>query len=174
VQKTKMKSLGIFFTAFVFCSLAFSHTGEIRGRFQPDPSKSDDWNLGAMLAKTSLKCAQCHGKREKPNEFNVNATLSGWHGTNITQNKKNGIGSWTIQDLEYYFETGMKPNGDFSGGEMGEFLAKTKTLSKSERHALAVYIKSLPAAETTREPSMHKQKVPQERDPELINNNVDR
>lgn len=130
---------------------AHSHGGGAKGVFEFDANKSMEWNIGGQLTTEEFHCARCHAPRSAadPESFDVSGVLSGFHGPNITQDPNTGIGEWSIEDIEFFLMTGGTPDGDFVGGEMGDIIKKTNVLSSSERHAMAVYLKSLaPAANT--------------------------
>src|SRR5271165_1928367 len=53
------------------------------GRFEPDPSKSDEWNRGAYLAKGLSHCGACHTPRntlgaEKSGDAYAGAVVDNW------------------------------------------------------------------------------------------------
>ena len=65
---------------------------------------------------------------------------------NITPHRENGIGDWSARDIEYFLDIGMLPDGDFTGGAMGDVIEdNTSRLTREDRLAIATYIKSLPA-----------------------------
>jgi hypothetical protein len=132
---------------------SLAHGGDATGSFRFDPDQSMDWNAGGMLITENkdFKCARCHAPRESgSNTYDVMGTLSGNHGPNITQDRESGIGSWTLEQIEMFLVNGQNPyTGDFVGGEMGEVIRWTNTLSRTERYQMAVYLKSLPPVAST-------------------------
>jgi hypothetical protein len=66
---------------------------------------------------------------------------------NITPDREHGTGRWSVGDIEYYLDSGMKPDGDFVGGAMGEVIDySTSAMTAADRSAIAQYLKTLPAA----------------------------
>jgi hypothetical protein len=67
---------------------------------------------------------------------------------NITQHRVDGIGRWSISDIEYFLDIGMLPDGDFSGSSMGDVIEdNTSKLTPGDRLAIASYLKSVPSRE---------------------------
>jgi hypothetical protein len=64
----------------------------------------------------------------------------------ITPDRDNGIGRWSASDIDYFLETGMLPDGDFTGGSMGAVIEdNTSHLTREDRRAIAAYLRSLKA-----------------------------
>lgn len=125
------------------------------GRFEPDIGKSDEWNRGAYLVRHLGHCGECHtprstlGALETDQELAGNPDLSEDGGApNITSDPKNGIGRWSVSDIDYFLDIGMLPDGDFTGGSMGPVIEdNTSHLTREDRRAIATYLKSVPPAE---------------------------
>src|SRR3989440_2027687 len=119
--------------------------------FQPDASKSAQWNRGAYLVNGPGHCAECHSPRNilggiKRGQRFAGApeqTGDGWV-PNITQK---GLGAWSERDIAYLLETGDTPDGDSVGGDMTKVVRNTSQLDPQDRAAIATYIKSLPPVE---------------------------
>jgi mono/diheme cytochrome c family protein len=124
--------------------------------FEPDPSKSAQWNRGAYLVNGPGHCAECHSPRNalggivQSQRFagGPNPEGEGWV-PNITQQ---GLKDYSEKDIEYLLETGNTPEGDSVGGAMAPVIRNLAQLTPEDRHAMAVYIKSLPAVEGPRKP----------------------
>jgi hypothetical protein len=52
---------------------------------------------------------------------------------------------WSVKDIENLLTTGEMPDGDSIGDPMAEVVKNTAQLSPDDRHAIAVYVKSLKA-----------------------------
>jgi len=53
-----------------------------------------------------------------------------------------GIGKWSVSDVEYFLDVGMLPDGDFVGGSMSDVTDNnTAKLTAEDRLAIAVYLK---------------------------------
>ena len=119
--------------------------------FKPDPAQSAQWNRGAYLVNGPGHCAECHSPRnalggiESGMRFTGGPAPDGQGGVpNITQFK---LKDWSVADIADMLDTGMTPDADSVGGSMVDVVRNTSQLSKADREAMAVYIKSLPAVE---------------------------
>ena len=63
---------------------------------------------------------------------------------NINSDVKTGIGSWSIADIEQLLKTGITPETDSIGSGMKAVVQGTSKLTDADRHAMAVYLKSIP------------------------------
>ncbi len=141
------------------------------GPFSPQTEKSPIWNRGAYLVKAVGHCGECHTPRNLLGGLKASQELAGNpHGVddaeipNITPDKKTGIGAWSENDIAYYLETGMAPDGDFAGDAMAEVIDNsTSYLTQDDRRAIAVYLKSLPAIETKKHVHNHEEKKPKKK-----------
>ena len=122
--------------------------------FRPDPAKDAEWNRGAYLVNGPGHCAECHSPRNllggivAGQRFTGGPRLGGQGFVpNITQAK---LGSWSVEDFVELLDSGMTPGFNEVSGEMGAVIKSTSQLPEADRKAMAVYLKSLPPAETTR------------------------
>lgn len=121
------------------------------GRFTPDPDESDQWNRGAYLVRHLGHCGECHTPRNRFGKLLQDQELAGnvdgpdgEKMPNIT-GAEDGIGDWSMRDVEYFLDIGMLPDGDFTGGSMGPVIEdNTSHLTQDDRLAIATYLKSLP------------------------------
>jgi mono/diheme cytochrome c family protein len=142
----------LFSAARPLLSLALLVTGFAGLPWRPAPDRDTVWNRGAYLVATLGRCGDCHtpqdwlGQPDTSRAFS--GTPSGHDGKkvpNITQDPQSGIGSWSETEIEALLKTGQTPDFDFVGGAMADVVKGTARLSESDRHAIAVYLKSLPA-----------------------------
>ncbi|MFQ5982351.1 MAG: c-type cytochrome [Woeseiaceae bacterium] len=120
-------------------------------RFTPDASQTDQWNRGAYLVRHLAHCGECHTPRNNMGALQHDHELQGNPDgpddeaiPNITSNPDDGIGRWSSDDIEYFLDIGMLPDGDFVGSHMGAVIEhSTSKLSKEDRLAIASYLKSL-------------------------------
>jgi mono/diheme cytochrome c family protein len=116
--------------------------------YQPDTSRSPQWNRGAYLVNSLGHCAECHSPRNflggiiAAQRFagGPNPEGEGWV-PNITEK---GLGDWSEKDIAYLLETGLTPDSDSVGGSMVRVIKNTSELSAEDRAAIADYVKSLP------------------------------
>jgi mono/diheme cytochrome c family protein len=97
-------------------------------------------------------CGECHTPRDKLGAPISHLYLAGGElgakgatAPNITPDRATGIGTWSEDDLAYFFETGALPDGDYTGGMMAEVLDNgLKYLTAEDAHALIVFLRALP------------------------------
>jgi len=124
--------------------------------YQPDTSRSPQWNRGAYLVNSLGHCAECHSPRNflggiiAAQRFagGPNPEGEGWV-PNITQK---GLGDWSEKDIAYLLETGQTPDSDSVGGSMVRVIKNTSELSAQDRAAIANYVKSLPPVDGPAKP----------------------
>jgi mono/diheme cytochrome c family protein len=121
------------------------------GPFKPNPGRSAVWNRGAYLVTGLAHCGECHTPRNFLGAFEPSRFLAGTaHGPdgkpvpNITPDPETGIGNWTEDDIIGVLTDGHTPDLDYVGGAMAEVVKSTARLTDADRHAIAVYLKSLP------------------------------
>lgn len=120
-------------------------------RFAPDPARSKEWNRGAYLVRHLGHCAECHSPRRQLGALVQDRELAGNPDgpddspvPNITPDTKDGIGRWSLRDIEYFLDIGMEPDGDFTGGAMAPVIEdNTSQLTRADRLAIATYLKAL-------------------------------
>lgn len=119
-----------------------------KGPLQPVAGQSAEWNRGRYLAEAVAHCGECHTPRNALGGLDNSRAYAGEpHGPdkqktpNITPGGK--IGSWSVEDIAELLDSGMTPDGDYMGGEMATVVDGTAKLSTADKHAIAVYVKSL-------------------------------
>lgn len=125
--------------------------------FKPDARQSETFNRGAYLVEGPGHCAECHSRRNLLGGIVAGGRMAGGPNAegkgfvpNITQHPADGLGRWTLRDLELLLENGGTPAGGFVADEMEEVVQNTSRLSREDRHAMAVYLKQLPAIPSQR------------------------
>ncbi len=140
-------------------------------RFEPQPAQTAEWNRGAYLVQGLGHCGACHTPRTVLGGERESLSLTGgvyldeivdevvdgaivpldertvrtWSASNLTSSPS-GLGAWSLEDIAAYLKTGHSPRAS-AFGPMGKVIANsTSRLSEADVHAMAVYLKSLPAA----------------------------
>ena len=130
------------------------------GPLQPVAGQSSEWNRGRYLAEAVGHCQECHTPRNFMGVLQTNRAYSGnpkgadkQKAPNITSDPDSGIGKWNVDDIEALLESGQTPEMDYVGSGMGEVVKGTGALTPADRHALAIYIKSVPPIHTEKQPA---------------------
>lgn len=119
-------------------------------RFEPDPARSEKLNRGAYLVEGPGHCGECHSPRNLMGAIIEDQKFSGApdpEGKGIVPNitpHKSGIADWSEADIVTALETGLTPSFDSFGGTMVKVQENMAKLGKSDREAIAAYLKSLP------------------------------
>jgi len=122
--------------------------------FTPDPDVTDQVNRGAYLVAGPGHCSECHTTRNilggpVSDLAFAGAPEPGGKGTipNITPHKE-GIGSWTQDEISIALKTGFLPEYETFGGSMIAVQENMSKLSNDDLAAIAAYLKSLPPKPT--------------------------
>ncbi|HZE46299.1 MAG TPA: cytochrome c, partial [Xanthobacteraceae bacterium] len=124
-------------------------------RFEPDSSKSPEWNRGAYLAEALAHCGECHTPRNLGFALNNRrkfggAVTAGWRAFNISSDKATGVGGWRDDDLISYLSTGHAAGHGTASGPMGEAVDHSFSQFASEDiRAIVAYMRSVPAVAST-------------------------
>jgi mono/diheme cytochrome c family protein len=122
------------------------------GTFQPRSDQSVEWNRGAYLATALGHCAECHTPRNWLGGLKTTMAYAGSAdgpegelAPNITPDEATGIGKWSVADIVWFLQTGVKPDGDDAQGLMSVVIENGyKHLPETDLRAIAVYLRSLP------------------------------
>ena len=115
-----------------------------------DVADDKEWQRGAYLVRHLGHCGECHTRRNLFGALVVSAELAGSpkdstgrSAPDITNNRDSGVGAWSDEELAFFLEIGLKPNGDFVGGSMTAVVDKhTGKLSAADRAAIVRYLRS--------------------------------
>jgi alcohol dehydrogenase (quinone), cytochrome c subunit len=126
------------------------------GSYVAKPEHDAVWNRGAYLVQGLGHCGACHTPRgfafqEKAlDESNSNylggALLDAWLAANLRGDPRTGLGQWSQADLAEFLKTGHNRDGTAFGSMIDVVNNSTPYLSDDDINAIAVYLKSLPAA----------------------------
>jgi mono/diheme cytochrome c family protein len=126
------------------------------GPLQPVPGQSAEWNRGRYLVEAVAHCEECHtprnflGALDRAHAFAGNPHgPDGLKAPNVTPDPETGIGKWSVADIEALLQTGQTPDFDFVGAGMADVVRGTSQLIAADRHAIAIYLKSLPPQRAT-------------------------
>jgi mono/diheme cytochrome c family protein len=119
-------------------------------RFEPDTSKSPEWNRGAYLAEALAHCGECHTPRnlafalDNRRKF-AGAVTAGWRAFNISSDKATGVGAWSDEDLVSYLSIGHATGHGTASGPMGEAVDQSLSqLAPEDIQAVVAYLRTVP------------------------------
>jgi mono/diheme cytochrome c family protein len=123
------------------------------GRFVPDLHRSEEYNRGAYLVEGLGHCGACHTPM---NAFGANRTdkflqgnqISGWTAPNITNDPREGLGQWSVDEIVQYLKSGQSRTSIASGPMREVVEDSTSKMSDADLKAIAVYLKECGAAGT--------------------------
>jgi mono/diheme cytochrome c family protein len=127
------------------------------GEYKPDASQSAQWNRGAYLVEGLGHCADCHTPKnisQAPvaDEAFAGGKLDNWYAPNITSDKKEGIGTWSVKTIATYLKTGQAPGRGVVFGSMAQTVHDSLSkMTDADILAMATYIKTIPPKATYKE-----------------------
>jgi mono/diheme cytochrome c family protein len=123
-----------------------------RGNYQPDSSKSAEWNRGAYLVEGLAHCGSCHTPRngfgaERPNAQFAGGDVDNWHAYAINAQSPAPV-PWDAEALFAYLRNGWQPDHGAARGPMAEVVSNLSSVSASDVHAIATYMAGVFGAPT--------------------------
>jgi mono/diheme cytochrome c family protein len=120
------------------------------GGFEPDPSKSAEWNRGAYLVEGLGHCSMCHspinalgGSSESKAFEGGLIPMQNWYAPSLTSNREAGLGEWSLEEIDELLRTGISPRGAVYGPMAEVVFNSLQYLSDEDVRAMSVYLKSL-------------------------------
>lgn len=132
--------------------------------FEPDPTRTADWNQGAYLVRGLGHCAACHSPRDALGGIRQASALSGglmpgqgWYAPSLQAHSEAGVAQWSVQQVVDLLKTGVLHGVGGGVSVMGPMadvvFQSTQHLSDDDLHAMAVYLQSLPPSEPVAVPA---------------------
>jgi mono/diheme cytochrome c family protein len=124
------------------------------GEFKPVAGKSSAWNRGAYIVEGLAHCGLCHTPKnavggDETSQRLRGYALQGWFAPDITNDRRRGIGNWSIEDVVTYLKTGHNRFTAASGPMAEVVMDSTSKLTDEDLNAIAVYLKDQPVKNTT-------------------------
>jgi mono/diheme cytochrome c family protein len=120
------------------------------GEFEPDPTKSAEWNRGAYLVEGLGHCGMCHtainalGGSSQSQAFEGGLIpMQNWYAPSLTSNKEAGLGEWTIEEITDYLRKGASSRGAVYGPMAEVVYNSLQYLNDDDVRAMAIYLKGL-------------------------------
>lgn len=121
------------------------------GTYAPDPARSDAFNRGGYLVEGLGHCGACHTPMNMLGGNKASVAYQGnqiqdWWAPNITNDQKAGLGSWSVEEVTEYLQTGRNVHAAASGPMAEVVTYSTAKMPAEDVRAMAVYLKERGAA----------------------------
>ena len=115
-----------------------------RGTYQPDATKSAEWNRGAYLVEGLAHCGACHTPRNALGAERASASFAGgevdnWQAYALNAQSPSPV-PWDAAALFAYLHRGWHPDHGTARGPMAEVVNNLSQVSKSDVRAMAIYM----------------------------------
>jgi mono/diheme cytochrome c family protein len=115
-----------------------------RETFQPDDSKSAEWNRGAYLVEGLAHCGACHTPRNALGAERASAPFAGgdvdnWHAYAINAQSPSPV-PWDADALFMYLRDGWHPDHGVARGPMVQVVSNLSSVPESDIRAIATYM----------------------------------
>jgi mono/diheme cytochrome c family protein len=115
-----------------------------RNRYQPDPTKSAEWNRGAYLVEGLAHCGACHTPRNALGAERVSATFAGgdvdhWRAYALNTHSPSPV-PWDKDALYAYLREGFHPDHGTARGPMAEVVSNLSLVAPDDVRAIATYM----------------------------------
>ncbi|MDD1148105.1 cytochrome c [Pseudomonas sp. TNT2022 ID357] len=126
---------------------------------------------GAYLVEGLGHCGACHTPRaltmqekalsasEGSDFLSGSAPLEGWIAKSLRGDHKDGLGSWSEEQLVQFLKTGRSDRSAVFGGMSDVVVHSMQYMSEADLTAIARYLKSLPANDPKDQPHSYDQQV---------------
>jgi mono/diheme cytochrome c family protein len=126
--------------------------------FEPNSTKSAEWNRGAYLVQGLAHCGACHTPRNAFGAERTSAPFSGgeseyWSAYAINAQSPAPV-PWDAEALYAYLRNGWHPDHGTARGPMAQVVNNLSSVSASDVHAIATYMADVfgaPGPEPSRE-----------------------
>jgi mono/diheme cytochrome c family protein len=135
-----------------------------KGEFKPDPGQSAEWNRGAYLVEGLGHCSACHTPKNIAGGLKTGQKLEGgygenWYATSLTNDVRDGLGDWTLDDIVQYLKTGANAKAAATGPMAEVIENSTQHLNDADLRAIAAYLRSVPGRNEAKSPETDKQRL---------------
>jgi mono/diheme cytochrome c family protein len=122
------------------------------GSYQPDNTKSAEWNRGAYLVEGLAHCGACHTPRNALGAEKTQASFAGgdvdnWHAYAIN-NQSSAPVPWDAEALFQYLRHGWHPDHGVARGPMAEVVSNLSEVPEGDVRAIATYMAGVFGAPT--------------------------
>lgn len=120
--------------------------------YQPDASRSAEWNRGAYLVNGLGHCGACHtprnalGAEQGGRAYLAGAMVEGWEAPSLTGLASKSAVPWTSKSLYEYLRNGHSARHGIAGGPMAEVVRELRGVPDADIRAMASYLSSFQPA----------------------------
>ena len=121
------------------------------GEFQPDATRSAEWNRGAYLVSGLGHCQACHAPRNVFGATHDRLELSGglipmqnWYAPSLASPAESGVQDWPVEDIVALLRDGTSARGTAMGPMAEVVFSSTRHLDEPDLSAMAVFLKGVP------------------------------
>jgi len=124
------------------------------GPFQPDASRSAQWNRGAYLVEGPGHCGACHTPKTAAGGDVLKHSFQGlrlqeWFAPDITNDARSGLGAWSTHDVVDYLKRGHNRFAAASGPMAEEVAYSSSRMNDADLASIADFLKSQPGQSGT-------------------------
>src|SRR5436190_5516568 len=118
-----------------------------RGTYQPETTRSEEWNRGAYLVEGLAHCGACHTPRNALGAERASAQFAGgdvdnWHAYAINAQSPAPV-PWTAEALFGYLREGWQPEHGVARGPMAEVVSNLSSVQDADIRTIAAYMASV-------------------------------
>jgi mono/diheme cytochrome c family protein len=122
--------------------------------FQDDPKATAEVNRGAYLVNGLGHCGACHTPKSLIGGDEYSKALQGgklenWLASNLTGDKRDGLGGWEKQDIVDFLKTGINGKTSAYGSMTDVVRMSTSKMTDADLNAIAAYLKTVPVSTAT-------------------------
>jgi mono/diheme cytochrome c family protein len=122
------------------------------GTYQPDSTKSAEWNRGAYLVEGLAHCGACHTPRNALGAERATAQFAGgdvdnWHAYAINGQSPAPV-PWDADALAAYLRDGWHPDHGVARGPMAQVVSNLSSVAEGDVRAIATYMAGVFGAPT--------------------------
>jgi mono/diheme cytochrome c family protein len=123
-----------------------------RNTYQPDATRSAEWNRGAYLVEGLAHCGACHTPRNALGAERASAQFAGgdvdnWHAYALNDRSHAPV-PWDADALHAYLRNGWHPDHGTARGPMAKVVSNLSSVPDSDVRAIAVYMADISGAPT--------------------------
>jgi mono/diheme cytochrome c family protein len=123
-----------------------------RNTYQPDATRSAEWNRGAYLVEGLAHCGACHTPRNALGAERASAQFAGgdvdnWHAYALNDRSHAPV-PWDADALYAYLRNGWHSDHGTARGPMAQVVSNLSSVPDSDVRAIAVYMADISGAPT--------------------------